>query len=232
MERPPTSSEVKFHYLGHRPGRWRRVLRVAAVVAVIALVVALALAAAILLVSAYARQSDRVEALEAQNQSILQDHHTIGARFAEQSKRFARESRRLEEAVQSSYGRGFRAGREAASLPAELRSLAGQAAAGLLVPRRVPEAAGTRRSVVSNLNGYTVRWEALALFASRLEPLTNWTRQALGERRRLQVGPQRVERLVGPSGVIYAWRKSGVTYAVIGTRTSEPLARALIASMR
>jgi hypothetical protein len=86
--------------------------------------------------------------------------------------------------------------------------------------------------VQRNLDGFIVRWPRLALFASRLEPLSNWTRQALGARRRLRLGPHRVERLLGPSGVIYAWRESDVTYAVIATPTQEPAARTLITSMR
>jgi hypothetical protein len=83
-----------------------------------------------------------------------------------------------------------------------------------------------------NLEGYTVRWPHLALFASRLEPLSNWTRQALGDRRRLVLGGHRVERLLGPSGVIYSWREAGVTYAVISTAAQDTEARMLIASMR
>ncbi len=159
-----------------------------------------------LLAVAYARQSERVDDLQTQNKSILDEHHAIGQQFAEQSTRFTKEARKLEETVQSAYGRGFRAGRETASLPLSLRSLGGHAAAGLLIPPRRP-VTGSDPRVQRNLDGYSVRWPRLALFASRLEPLSNWTRQALGEQRRLRLGPHRVERVLSPSGVVYAWRR-------------------------
>jgi nitrogen fixation-related uncharacterized protein len=229
MGQPP-ASDVKFEYLGQRPGRaggrgplfWLAASGVA--VAVLFLLGLLAVA--------YARQSERVDDLQAQNEDILDDHHAIGQQFSEQSKRFTKEARKLEEAVQSAYSRGFRAGRETARLPPSLRSLGGHAAVGLLIPRRIPGGTGSDLRVQRNVDGYIVRWPSLALFASRLEPLSNWSRQALGERRRLRLGPHRVERLLGPSGVIYAWRESGVTYAVIATPTQEPAARTLITSMR
>jgi nitrogen fixation-related uncharacterized protein len=221
---------VKIEYLGQRPGRMgRRGLLLWLAASGVALAV---LAVLVLLAVAYARQSERVDDLQAQNESILDDHHAIGQQFSEQSTRFTKEARKLEEAVQSAYNRGFRAGREAASLPPSLRSLGGHAAVGLLIPRRTPGGTGSDPRVQRNLDGYIVRWPRLALFASRLEPLSNWTRQALGERRRLRLGSHRVERLLGPSGVIYAWRESGVTYAVIATQTQEPAARALVTSMR
>src|SRR5919106_4508873 len=231
MGRPPASADVKIEYIGQPPGRmggrgpllW---------IAASGVAVALLLAVLALLAVAYARQSERVDDLQAQNESILDDHHAIGQQFAEQSTRFTNEARKLEEAVQSAYGHGFRAGRETASLPPSLRSLGGHAAAGLLIPRRIPGGTGSEPRVQRNLNGYIVRWPRLAVFASRLEPLSNWMRQALGERRRLRLGPHRVERLLGPGGVIYAWRESGVTYAVIATPTQEPAARTLITWMR
>jgi hypothetical protein len=190
------------------------------------------LAVLVLLAVAYARQSERVEDLQAQNEGILDDHHAIGQQFAEQSTRFTKEARKLEEAVQSAYSRGVRAGRETASLPPSIRPLGGHAAAGFLVPRRIPGGTDSDPRVQRNLDGYIVRWPRVALFASRLEPLSNWTRQALGERRRLRLGSHRVERLLGPSGVIYAWRESGVTYAVIATPPQESMAGTLIRSMR
>jgi hypothetical protein len=228
MARPPASPEVKIQYLGQRPGRMGGRLRWLAAGGV---AVAL-LAALVLLAVAYARQSDRVDDLQAQNARILGDHHAIGEQFAEQSTRFTKEARKLEEAVQSAYSRGFRAGRETAQLPASIRTLGGHAMAGFLVPRRIPSGTGGTQRIQRNLDGYTIRWPRIALFASRLEPLSNWTRQALGERRRLRLGSHRVERLLGPSGVIYAWRESGVTYAVIATSTQEAGAGTLITSMR
>ena len=230
MARPPASADVKIQYLGQQPGRMggRGRLRGLAVrgvaVALIAVLVLLALA--------YARQSERVDELQAQNEGILDDHHAIGQQFAEQSLRFTLEARKLEKAIQSAYSRGFRAGRETASLPPAIRPLRGHAAAGFLVPRRIPAGTGSDPRVQRNLDGYIVRWPRIALFASRLEPLSNWTRQALGERRRVQLGSHGVERLLGPSGVIYAWREAGVTYAVIATPTQESTAGTLITSMR
>jgi nitrogen fixation-related uncharacterized protein len=231
MERPPTSPEAEIEYLGRRPGRVRGRLASLFWITALGLGLALLIALVFLFAIAYARQSERVEDLEAQNESILSDHHAIGQQFAEQSKRFTKEARKIEQAVQSAYARGVRAGRETASLPAALRPLGGHAAAGLLVPRRVPAGQGNP-TIKRGLDGYTVRWQRLAVFASRLEPLSNWTRQALGERRRVRVGPHRVQRLLGPGGVIYAWRKGGVTYAVIGVTADEAAARAITASMR
>lgn len=231
MGRPPDPADVNIEFLGQRPGPiggrrsfiWLAVASVA---------VAVLLAVLLLLVAAYDRQSKRVDDLQAQNQTILADHHTIGQQFAQQSKRFTNESRNLEKAVQLAYARGFRAGRETAGLPPSLRSLGEHAAAGFLIPQRLPVGAGSDPRVQRNLDGYVVRWPHLGLFASRLEPLSNWTRQALGERRQLRLGSHRVERLLGPSGVIYAWRESGVTYAVIATPTQESTAGTLIRSMR
>jgi hypothetical protein len=230
MRRQPASADVNVEYLGRSPGpiggRGGLLWLLAAGVAM-----AVLLAVLVLLIVAYTNQSERVDDLQAQNETILSDHHAIGKQFAEQSKRFTNEARKLEKAVQTAYGRGFRAGRETASLPRSLRALGGHAAVGFLVPRHIPSGGADPR-VQRNLDGYTVRWPRVALFASRLEPLTNWTRQALGERQRLRLGTHRVDRVLGPSGAIYAWRESGVTYAVIATATEEPQARTVIASMR
>jgi nitrogen fixation-related uncharacterized protein len=230
MARPPASADVKIQYLGQRPdrmggrGRLRRLAVSGVAVALLAVLVILALA--------YARQSERVDDLQVQNERILDDHHSIGQQFADQSTRFTKEARKIEATIQSAYSRGFRAGRETASLPKAVRPLGGHAAAGFLVPRRIPDGTGSDPQVRRNVDGYIVRWPRIALFASRLEPLSNWTRQALGERRRLRIGSRRVERLLGPSGVIYAWRESGATYAVIATRAQESTAGTLITSMR
>ena len=103
-----------------RPGLLARVLRAVAVAGIVLGVVLLLGALAVFLV-AYERQSDRIAALQEQNESILGDHHAIGAQFAEQSDRFAEEARKMEEAIQSSYGRGYlagrRGGRESTSRP-------------------------------------------------------------------------------------------------------------------
>ena len=46
-----------------------------------------------LIAFAYIEQSDKVEALETQNQEILGDHHAIGKAFAEQTKKLASQTR-------------------------------------------------------------------------------------------------------------------------------------------
>jgi hypothetical protein len=221
---PPTSPEVQIEYVQHRRRRWQ----------VAGALFALAVMLGVLAIFgvAYAQQANRVDELEDQNESILGDHHAIGEAFAKQSKRFEAESKELEAAIRSSYGQGFAAGQEAARLPRELRSLARYAAAGVLVPRRIPSGVGSRARVQRDLASYSVRWGRLALFASRTEPFSNWTRQALGGVRRQQVGRYRVQRMTGPTGVIYAWRSNGATYAVIVLPAYESAARSLIASMQ
>jgi hypothetical protein len=187
-----------------------------------------------LIAFAYVQQSDKVEALETQNEEILNDHHVIGKAFAEQAKKLARQSRKLDSALRSSYGLGFLAGQEASRLPRGLRPLARHAASGLAVPRRVPpELDPSTPSIRAGVDGYAIRWRGLALFASRTEPLSVWTRQALDARvRSLTLGPHRVRRLVGANGVIYAWRKQGATYALIALPQVEAAGRRLVASMR
>ena len=221
---PPNSlDDVRIEYVQHRRRQWR----------VVGILVAFAAMLGVLALFgvAYAQQSDRVDELQAQNDNIVSDHHAIGDMVAQQSERFAEQSRKLEAAIQSAYRQGFRAGQEAVRLPVELRSLARHAAAGLLVPRRIPEGIGENPPrVTTDLDGYTIRWRRVAFFASRTEPLSDWTRQALGGSRRLQLGRNRVQRLTGPSGVIYAWRKGRATYAVIALPTNEATVRALIVS--
>jgi hypothetical protein len=187
-----------------------------------------------LLALAYVQQSDRVEALETQNDEILTDHHVIGKAFAKQTRRLAQQSKRLDEALRSSYGQGFRAGQEVTRLPRALRGLARHAASGQAVPRRLPTALGAAPPRINaNVDGYALRWQGLALFASRSDSLSVWTRQALdGQVRRATLGGRRVNRLVGPSGVIYAWRTGGSTYALIAVPPLEPAGRVLVASMK
>jgi hypothetical protein len=217
------SPEVQIEYVRHRRRGWQ----------VFGLLAAFALMLGVLAMFgvAYAMQSHEVDDLKAQNARILDDHHAIAKQFGEQTKRLEQESRRLESAIRSSYGRGFLVGQQSLRLPTELRSLAEYAAARILVPRRLPVGAGRAR-IERSLEGYAVRWRGLALFASRTEPLSDWTRQALGGVSRVEIGAHDVRRLVGPSGVTYAWRQRGSTYAVIAVPTRERAARALIASMR
>ena len=185
-----------------------------------------------LIAFAYIEQSDKVEALETQNQEILDDHHAIGQAFAQQTKKLASQTRRLDAVVRSSYGQGFAAGREAAQLPRAIRPLARHAAAGLAVPRRVPSALDSAPRIEADVDGYAIRWPGLALFASRTDPLTVWTRQALGGKQSRTLGNHRVRRLIGPSGVIYAWREDDATYALLALPRLEPVGEELVGSMK
>jgi hypothetical protein len=187
-----------------------------------------------LIAFAYIEQLDKVEALETQNSEILDDHHAIGKAFAQQTKKLDRQSRKLEAVVRSSYGQGYVAGREASQLPSAFRPLARHAATGLFVPRRLPSALGSARPrIKADVDGYAIRWRGLALFASRTDPLSVWTRQALGGRvQPLKLGRHRVRRLTGPSGVIYAWRRDDATYALIALPRLEPVGRTLVSSMK
>jgi hypothetical protein len=207
-----------------------------------ALLVAAALVAAVALMAvAYAEQTEKVEALEDENAQILDDHGAIGKIFGEQAqefedqrKQFQTQARRLEAAVATAYRQGFAAGRRVDSLPAKLRPLARYVGAGLLVPRRLPSELDPRRvRLASHVDGYVIRWDRLAVFASQSDPLSVWTRQALaGVTRAVDVGRRRVTRLTGPSGTIYAWRSNDVTYAVVAFPSHDAAARAIIASMR
>jgi len=187
-----------------------------------------------LIAFAYVDQSDKVDALEEQNQTILGEHDVIGKAFAQQAEKLERQSKRLESALRSSYGQGFLAGQQAARLPRALRSLGRHAASGMAVPRRVPSALepGSPR-IRTGTDGYEIRWRGLAVFASRSDPLSVWTRQALaGPAETQKIGRHRVRRLIGPNGVIYAWREGGSTYGMIAIPRLESAGRALVASMR
>ena len=186
-----------------------------------------------LLGAGYALQAEKVDDLEAQNDRILSDHESIGAAFTKQSLKLAETARKLDLAVRKSYDQGFVAGQQALSIPPALRVLARLAATGMLVPRELSPALEPKRpSIDVDLTGYTIRWRQLAIFASKLDPVRVWTRQALGGVDRLTLGRHRVSRLVGPSGVIYAWRERGTTYAVLTASRLDGVARALIFSMR
>jgi hypothetical protein len=132
-----------------------------------------------LLAVAYVQQSNKVDDLESQNRQILVQHVAIGTKFAEQSKRLEQESRRLEGALQSSFQRGFRAGREAAQLPLTLRALVRYAGAQILIPRRIPPQLSRNPRVETHLDGYALHWQGVGAFASTTDPLEVWTRQAI-----------------------------------------------------
>lgn len=202
---------------------------------VLALVVSAVMAGALALIGvAYVQQSEKVDELEVQNESILGDHKAIGQAFAQQSKKFVEQSKEVEAAIRESYGQGFVDGQRARGVPTRLSPLARYAALGMLVPRRIPSKLDAKRpTIATEVDGYEVRWRELALFASRSDPLTVWTRQALGGvARKSRLGAHRVTRLIGPSGVIYAWRENGSTYALIAVPRLENAGRSVIASMR
>ena len=199
------------------------------------LIVLAVLAAALALIGlAYVDQSDQVDALERENEKILQDHAKIGAAFGQQSKKLAEQSRKLDTAIRDSYRSGLLAGQRARTIPPALQPLARHAAAGVLVPRRLPPQLDPKQMRVSpEVDGYVIRWRRLALFASRSDQLSVWTRQALGGVKRSErVGQRRVTRFTGPVGVVYAWRERNVTYALVSFPGAERAGRSLIASMR
>lgn len=222
--RPITSPETEIRYVRSRNWRGAGVLALFAVM----------MGALALLAVAYTQQSEQVDEVEAENQQILSQHKAIGATFAEQSKKFVQQSRKLQEALRTSYANGFLAGQRASNMPVALRQLARYAAAGMLVPARLPTGLKPDRPRIdANVSGYTVRWGGLALFASGADPMSVWTRQALGAiPRPTTLGSHRVWRLTGPTGVIYAWPDRGATYAVLTLPRFEAAARSLIASMR
>ena len=187
-----------------------------------------------LLAVAYAQQSEQVDAVETENQEILSQHEAIGATFAKQSEKFSEQSRKLQEALRAAYAKGFFAGQRVSNMPPALRPLARYASAGMLVPTRIPPGLEPDRPRIdADVGGYTLRWRGLALFASTVDPLSVWTRQALGATPRpTTLGSHRVRRLTGPTGVIYAWPERGATYAILTLPRFEGAARMLIASMR
>ena len=155
----------------------RRNWRGAAVIAAFAVMVGVLA----LLAYAYAQQSEQVDAVKSENQEILSQHAVIGATFAKQSEKFAAQSRRLQEALRAAYAKGFFRGQRVSSMPAALRPLGRFASAGMLVPTRMPPGLEPNRPRIdTDVGGYALRWRGLALFASTVDPMSVWTRQALG----------------------------------------------------
>jgi hypothetical protein len=219
-----TTPKTEFRYVRRRNWRLAGVLAAFAVM----------LGVLALLAVAYAQQSEQVDEVEAENQEILSQHKAIGATFAKQSKRFVQQSRKLQDALRTSYARGFLEGQRTSNMPLAFRQLARYAAAGMLVPTWMPTRLKPDRPRIDmDVSGYTLRWRGLALFASTADPLSVWTRQALGAiPRPITLGSHRARRLTGPTGVIYAWPERGATYAVLTLPRFEAAARSLIASMR
>jgi nitrogen fixation-related uncharacterized protein len=201
---------------------------------ILALVVAAVMTGALALIGvAYVQQSEKVDDLAAENEQILGDHTAIGQAFAQQSKQFVKQSKEVEAAIRATYRQGFLDGQRARGVPARLSPLARYATLGMLVPRKVPSELSEHAKISAGVDGYAIRWKELALFASSRDPLSVWTRQALGGLvRKAKLGSHRVNRLIGPNGVIYAWRENRSTYALIAVPRLEEAGRSLIASMR
>ena len=188
-------------------------------------------AGGIVIYLAYDRQSYVVERLEQENERIRSDHAVIGQEFAKQSRQIQAAIKR----ARGAYARGLQAGTTTRRLPASLRRLTVYSRRGFLVPRAVPVSLRNRRARLRTLrDGYDLRWAGRpALSARTRQPLRAWTRRAWpGGRSLVRVGGRRVMRLVGPTGIVYAWRQRGATYAVLAFPKSEREARRLIAAMR
>jgi len=188
-------------------------------------------AGGIVIYLAYDRQSYVVERLQEENQQIQSDHSAIGQKFAQQSKQVVAAIRRAE----SAYVRGFTDGTRGRRLPRRFAPLRPFRARGLLTPRAIPPALRSKRVRIRPYRGgYTLGWRGRpTVFASARVSLRTWTRRAWpGGRARVFVGGRRVLRLVGPTGIVYAWRERRGTYAVLSFPSSDAAARGLIAAMR
>ena len=173
---------------------------------------------------AYDRDSDRVEQVAAENRSIAEEHAALGAKFAEQT-------RKLNEALAAARRA---ANPPRAPVPPKLGALEPYARNGFLVPRAIPAPLSRQPVVVrGEPGGYTVRWRTIALFASVRDPLTIWTRQAWPRTlRTFTAFGRRIHRLIGPSGVVYAWRSGSGTYAIVAREPADDVALALVGVMR
>jgi hypothetical protein len=183
---------------------------------------------------AYDRQSSKVEDLEVSNQKIQMEHVAIGGLIQKQQKTYAQQLQQARSTAARQFTRGFTAGRRANDLPALLRQLGRYAAVGLRVPRAIPNDLPKSARVGRRKDGYTLRWTQVSVFASSSEPLSVWTRQGWpGYKKRVKVGGRKVFRILGPYGVMFAWRERGDTYAVLSYPQPrwETAARRLITSM-
>lgn len=183
---------------------------------------------------AYDRQASKVEDLESSNQKIEMEHLAIGGLLQKQQKVYSKEIRQARSNAARQFVQGFRAGKRADNLPRALRSLEPYVARGLRVPRAVPGELRRAARIGTREDGYTLRWTQVSVFASTSEPLSVWTRQGWpGYKTRVRVGQRLVFRILGPYGVMFAWRERGDTYAVLSypQQRWESAARRLITSM-
>jgi hypothetical protein len=183
---------------------------------------------------AYDRQASKVEDLELSNQKIQMEHVAIGGLIQKQQKTYAKSIRTAQAKAARQFTQGFRAGKRADNLPRALRLLEPYIARGLRVPRTVPVDLSQAARVGTRSDGYTLRWSQVSVFASTSDPLSIWTRQGWpGYKQKVRVGRRSVFRILGPYGVMFAWRERGDTYAVLSYPQArwESAARRLITSM-
>ena len=183
---------------------------------------------------AYDRQATKVEDLEQTNEKIQMEHVAIGGLLQKTQKTYANQIRSARSNAALQFVRGFRAGKRADNLPGTLRQLERYAAVGLRVPRRIPGELRTNARIGKRKDGYTLRWTQVSVFASSTEPLSVWTRQGWpGYKKRVIVGARRVYRILGPYGIMFAWKERGDTYAVLSypQKRWESAARRLITFM-
>lgn len=183
---------------------------------------------------AYDRQASKVIDLEQTNDKIQMEHLAIGGLLQKQQKTYSKEILRARSNAARRFVQGFRAGKRADNLPRALRSLEPYVARGLRVPRAVPGDLRSSARIGTRADGYTLRWTQVSVFASTSEPLSVWTRQGWpGYKKRVRVGARSVFRILGPYGVMFAWRERGDTYAVLSypQQRWESAARRLITSM-
>jgi hypothetical protein len=183
---------------------------------------------------AYDRQSSKVEELEQSNQKIQMEHVAIGGLIQKQQKTYSKSIRAAQARAARQFTQGFRAGRRAENLPRALRLLEPYVARGLRVPRSVPADLSPSARIGTRSDGYTLRWTQVSVFASTSDPLSIWTRQGWpGYKKKVRVGRRSVFRILGPYGVMFAWRERGDTYAVLSYPQErwESAARRLITSM-
>jgi hypothetical protein len=183
---------------------------------------------------AYDRQASKVTDLEQTNQKIEMEHVAIGGLLKKQQKTYSREILKARSNAARQFVQGFSAGKRADNLPRALRALEPYVARGLRVPRSVPGELSRTAKIGTRRDGYTLRWTQVSVFASTNEPLSVWTRQGWpGYKKRVRIGKRSVFRILGPYGVMFAWRERGDTYAVLSYPQDrwESAARRLITSM-
>jgi hypothetical protein len=227
-------SEDRQNELEDADGAVARSLSLPLVLIAFGLVTLLLSAGVLVTYFAYDRQASKVSGLEDTNRKIQMEHVAIGGLLKKQQTSYSKEILRARANAARQFVQGFRAGKRANNLPRGLRSLEPYVARGLRVPRSVPGDLSSAARIGTRRDGYTLRWTQVSVFASTNEPLSVWTRQGWpGYKTRVRVGSRSVFRILGPYGVMFAWRERGDTYAVLSYPQErwESAARRLITSM-